>query len=335
MPTYKKSRYKPLSAQDLANLYLQLARLEESGIPIMKALTLLTQDGGEMGKRVAVALEHLKRGKSLAEAGTRAGLFVGLDTALVKVAEAGGTNAVVFRQLAKFYEDKARRVRQIKSQLFLPLTILLLAVFIQPVPALLLGKMTAISYLGATVGLIFQMAILIFVLLRLPQWIRHGFLRSFRHSWERAEINLPYLGKWYVRRSLRDFMRSLGLMLQAGLPILEALPKAYEVVENLIIRQRLQKITSHLRDGDSFANAFSQVEGVNNIASQLVLTGEYAGSLAEIMLHYVKLESEDIARHDEMLAIWIPRIIYAGIIAWMAYGILNAWAPTAMVNGEW
>jgi len=46
-----------------------------------------------------------------------------------------------------------------------------------------------------------------------------------------------------------------------------------------------------------------------------------------MMLHYVKLESEEIARHNEMLAEWIPRIVYAGIAAWIAYGILSAGAP--------
>ncbi len=334
MTNIKKSQRKPLPAQDLANLYLQLARLEDSGIPIQRAMTLLVQSSGDTGKRAKVALNFLKRGKTLSEAGTRAGLFIGLDAALVKVAEAGGTNAEVFRQLAQFYEEKARQARQIKSRLFLPVTVLLLAIFIQPVPALVLGKMTAIAYLGATVGLIIQLALLVFVLLHLPRWARHGFLRPFGRLWDKIEINTPYFGRWYVRRSLRDFVRSLGLMLQAGLPIFEALPITYNVVENTILRKRLQKISPRLQKGETLAEAFSQVEGVNPAAVQLVLVGEEAGDLAHMMLHYTKLESENIAMHNKMLAEWIPRIVYALIVAWIAYGIFSSGAFMPSVLSE-
>jgi len=138
----KKSQHKPLPAQELANIYLQLALLEDSGIPTLNAMTMLVKGGGESSRRATMALNYLKRGKPLSEAGVRAGLFVGLDVALVKVAEASGTNAEVFRQMAQFYEEKARQRRQIKSRLFLPVTVLLLAVFIQPVPALILEKIT-------------------------------------------------------------------------------------------------------------------------------------------------------------------------------------------------
>lgn len=320
----KKSKHKPLPPQDAANLYLQLARLEKSGIPIEKAMTLLIQAKDESGQRAKVALNYLKRGKSLAEAGAKAGLFVGLDAALVKVAEAGGTNAEVFRQLAQFYEEKAQQIRQIKSHLFLPITVLFLAIFIQPVSALILGKITLLGYLGATIGLILQLALLVFILLRLPRWLRYGWLQPFVGLWDKIQISTPYFGRWYVRRSLRDFMRSLGMMLQAGLPILEALPKAYEVVENTILRKRLQKISTRLRAGDIFAEAFLQVEGIDSVAHGFVSTGEHAGSLANMMLHFVKLESETLAMHNKMLAAWIPRIVYAGVVAWIAYGILSA-----------
>jgi len=302
----------PLPTQDLAQLYLQLSRLESSGIPIQQAMTMINQ--GETGKRAQVALTYLKRGKPLSEAGARAGLFVGLDATLVKVGEAGGILAEIFRQLGQFYEEKARQARKIKSRLILPVTVLVLAIFIQPFPALFLGKITIGGYLSATLGLIIKLAFIIFV---------------FLHLWGKLEMNAPYFGRWFVRRRMRDFVQSLGLMLQAGLPILEALPKA--VVENAILRQRLEIISRRLQKGDTFAQALSQVEGINPLAIQLVYTGEETGSLADMMLHYAKLESEEIARHNEMLAEWIPRIVYAGIAAWIAYGILSAGVPMSVV----
>lgn len=322
----KKSSKKPLPFQDLAILYLQLSRLEKSGIPterVMKLLIEESDEGSEIGKRARMALNYLKRGKSLSEAGKRAGLFIGLDAALIEVAEESGTYGKVFQQLAQFYEEKARQKQQIKSRLLLPLSILVLAMFIQPVPALVSGKITFINYLSATLGILLQLALFVFIVLHLSSWFQHGFLRSFRHLWDKIEINVPYFSHWLVRRNLRNFMQSLGLMLEAGLPILEALPKAFQAVENTQLRQRLQTINTRLRKGDTFAEALSQVAGVGSVARQLILTGEQAGSLADILLHYVKLETEAIALHDEMLVAWLPRIIYGGVIAMIAYSLLS------------
>ena len=322
----KKLPRKSLPFQDLANLYLQLSRLENSGISTERAMILLIDESdknSEISKRARIALNYLKRGKSLSEAGKRAGLFMGLDVALINVAEESGTNEKVFQQLAQFYEAKARQKRQIKSRLFLPMLILVLGVFIQAVPALILGKITFISYLSATLGILLQLALFVFILLHLSSWFRHGFLRSFRHLWDKIEINAPYFGHWFVRRNLRNFLQSLGLMLEAGLPILEALPKAFQVVENTHLCQRLQTISIRLHKGDTFAEALSQVAEFSTVAHQLISTGEHAGSLDNMLRHYVKLESEAIALHDEMLAAWLPRIIYGSVIAMMAYSILS------------
>ena len=326
--TRKKSPNSPLPAVELANCYFQLYRLEVAGLPRTEAMSLLVKAGGETGKRARIALNLLKRGKPLSEAGKRAGLFVGLDAALVQVAEEGGTYAAVFEQLAQYHDEKARQIRQIKSRLLLPLTVLVLALFIHPVPALFGGQITFLEYLGATLGVIVQLALLVFVLIKLPHWLRHGFLKplGMKYFLDQMQIKVPYFGHWYVRRSLRDFLRALGLMLQAGLPILEALPKALEVLVNVSLRQRFQTIISALQRGDSFAEALSDVEGVNSMAVQLLSTGESAGSLAEMMLHYVKIESEEITRHHEKLAAWIPRGIYALIAAGMIYSIFSAGA---------
>jgi len=329
-----KSQHKPLSVQELSAFYVQLVRLEKSGIPLQEALAMLFQNKGEIGKRAKIAFNSVKRGKPFSEAGIRAGLFIGLDAALVQVADAGGTHTEVFQQLAQFYEEKAKQIRQLKAKLWLPSIVLLLALFIQPIPTLILGQITFWGYLEATIGLILQLALVIFILWHLPKWLRHSFFKflGINRLVDKWQIKFPYLGAWTIRQQVRNFLRALGLMLQAGLPIMEALPKAYEVVENLVLRQYLHQIIRYLQKGQTFTEALSQIEGLDPIAIQLMSTGEQTGSLAEMMLHYVKLESEEIARHNERLTVWIPRIVYAFIAAWIIYGILNIGSMTVIPN---
>jgi len=315
---------KPLPAAKLAYLYTQLARLEKSGIPTEEAVTMLLTAGGEIAKRAQQTLSYLKRGKPLSEAGMRAGLFIGLDATLVKVAEAGGTYFEVFQQLADDYEAQAYHQQQIKSHLYLPALVFLVAVFIQPLPALVLGKISIISYLWSSLGFLLQVGLLIFIAWRLPQWVKHGFLKYFEGWWDKLSLKMPYFGRWHQRRQLRNFLRALGLMLQAGLPILEALPKAYETVENRVLRQKLQAISRHLRANHTISEAFSKVEALEPFANQLINIGDHSGRIAEMMLHYVRLESENIRLHDDNQAAWTPRLIYLAIMIWVAYGILSA-----------
>jgi type II secretory pathway component PulF len=322
----KKSFPKPLPASELAQLYLQLERLQLAGIPLQEAITTLTSGKGQISQRAKVTLTYLRRGKSLAEAGQQAGLFIGLDATLIQIAETGGIYTEVFHQLAQSYEEQARYQQQIKSRLRLPLIILLLAIVIQPLPNLISGQLTLGGYFSVTVGFIIQLVLLSWIIWHLPRWLRHRVVKPIGLGilWDKLQLGIPYWSQWYIRRTLRNFMRSLGLMLQAGLPILEALPKAYEIVDNFIIRQHLQQIIIRLQQGQTFAEAILAVKEIDPIAIQLVTTGEHSGSLAEMMLHYAKLESEAIAIHNEMLAAWLPRLAYTLVVLWIIYGLFTS-----------
>lgn len=322
----KKSSPKPLPASELAQLYLQLERLQLAGIPLQEAIITLTSGKSQLNQRAKVTLTYLRRGNSLAEAGQRSGLFVGLDATLIQIAETGGIYTEVFHQLAQSYEEQARYQRQIQSRLKLPLLILLLAIIIQPLPNLISGQLTLGGYLGVTVGFIIQLGLFIGIIWHLPHWLRHYVVKPLGLGIlaDKLQLAIPYWGRWYIRRTLRNFMRSLGLMLQAGLPILEALPKAYEIVDNFVIRQHLQQIIIQLQQGQTVAEAIVAVKEIDSVAIQLVTTGEHSGSLAEMMLHYVKLESEAIAIHNDMLAAWLPRLAYALVVVWIVYGLFTS-----------
>ena len=209
----------------------------------------------------------------------------------------------------------------------MPLIILLLAIVIQPLPNLVSGQLTWGWYFSATVGFILQLGLFSWVIWHLPRWLRHYVFKpiGLEILVDKLQLSIPYWSQWYIRRTLRNFMRSLGLMLQAGLPILEALPKAYEIVDNFIIRQHLQQIIIQLQRGQTFAEAILAVKEINPVIIQLVTTGEHSGSLAEMMLHYAKLESEAIAIHNDMLvAAWLPRLAYTLVVLWIVYGLFTS-----------
>ena len=302
----------PISTESLADLYFQLSRLEQAGFPAQQAFGLLEKTDPETERLIDRMQRQLKSGRSIAESGYRTGLFSGSDRAVIHAGEISGNLAVIYRQLADYYGDRVRRARKIKAQLVLPSVVLALALFIQPLPALILNQIGGMDYLAATVGRLFTIALLLFIVVKLPGWLTDGWLRRLGLSTlvYQLQFRLPVIAPWLISRQINGFFRSLGLMLNAGIAVSEALPKALETFSNPLLRAQFDPVISATANGSSLTEALSEVGEVDRQTIQLLLAGEKSGKLAETVLQVTKLEAEKIDRQNDSLAEWLPRIFY-------------------------
>ncbi|MCX4028644.1 type II secretion system F family protein [Endozoicomonas sp. SM1973] len=325
------TKHSLLSHQQRAHLFMQLSRLEQSGLSMEHTLNLLSDGDDQVAKRASFALKDIKRGQPLSTAGKRAGLLTERDAYLITVAEAGGVHTAIFRQLAEIYQTSASQLKQIKSRLVFPIVILICAVFIRQFPALFQGNITLFTYIAGNLFLLGQLGAIAYIGWRLPYWIRYGFLGALKGSWDKLTIHFPYFGNWYVRIQTRDFIQALGLLLQAGLPIMEAIPKAYRFIENQLLREQFEEIEQSLQAGNNFTQAFSSLENTASTIVQLISTGEHAGDLSGMMLRCANMETEQINLYTSMVTEWVPRLVYVLIAVWIAYGIIKGGAPMTTV----
>ena len=128
-------RYTPLSAEKSCALFRQLAQLEKSGFHADKAFALIADTDKALKLRLHAIQTHIKAGKPIAEAGFKAGLFNAVQQALIHAAESGGTLATVYTRLADHYATRAQRLRKIKTQCLFPALLLIISLFLQPLPA--------------------------------------------------------------------------------------------------------------------------------------------------------------------------------------------------------
>jgi general secretion pathway protein F len=123
---------------------------------------------------------------------------------------------------------------------------------------------------------------------------------------------------------LRDFFESLGLMLEAGVSMLEALRPALDTLVDGDIRRELSRITPRVAMG---ASLIDSLQGIGYVSDdrliQFVRTGEASGKLPEMLLRHTRMETESINGFLEQLAMWIPRLVYGAVLMWMAYGLLT------------
>lgn len=319
MPTPRSALLDPAAR---AQLFAHLAAMEKAGVPVERALLSL-----QVPKKASAALAGLQAqiaaGSDIASAGLRSGLFSQLDGSLLRAAQASGCLAAVYQRLAQRYTQQARLAATVKSRLLLPAAVLLLALFIQPLPALVGGQLSIGGYLWGVLAPLLVLSALYGMgrTLYLRRTYAAGARASRSDDWL---VRLPVFGPALLRRNLRDFFDSLGLMLEAGMPMLDALPSACAVIRSAPLRKRFSGVQLAIQRGQSLAQALAALDFPGHgLALGLIRTGEASGTLPASLLNYAKVETQRLDSLTEQLATWLPRLLYVGVTLWVAYGLLT------------
>jgi general secretion pathway protein F len=311
----------PLTVEQLAKLFTQLKRLESSGLPVVQAFAILIQSEVALRKPLTIMQQQLNAGRTVSEAGIKAGIFNDTHKTLIHAAEVSGRLANVYEQLANYHTKLSRRLKKIKSRLYFPALVLTFSLFIQPLPGLISSEISGFSYLQLSVGRLFIIALGLFLLARMP-----GILKSFgvETAWHRLQLRIPVVAAWVIKRQINEFFFILAIMLESGLAFADALPKAVAVIKNNCLREKFIPALAMLTTGDSVADTLAKVPIINTTMLQIVRSSEQSGKLASGIHHFTQLEAETIGLQDDSLAEWLPRIGYCIIAIWMGYSIFGS-----------
>jgi general secretion pathway protein F len=290
--------------------------MENAGLPFDRAFAMLGLPK-PLQVRVETMRTLLARGVEFALAGEQSGLFTQLDSRLIRAATSAGSPEKMYRRLASYYTNRAAQLAMMKSRLMLPAAIFLLALFVGPIPALINGSLSMAGYVWQLLRPIILIAALVYMVRALLRIGSRSSGRSFLQS-------VPLYGPIFVRQNLRDFFESLGLMLEAGVSMLDALSPALDTVVDGDIRRELNKLRPRIAKGSSLTDALPGIGYVtDDRLLQFVRTGEASGKLPEMLLRHTGIETESINSFLEQLAMWLPRVVYGAVLIWMAYGLLT------------
>jgi general secretion pathway protein F len=310
-----------------ADLFGQLAAMEEAGLPFDKVLDIVHLPRNEAA-RLKATRKWIRLGVGIAEAGRRSGLFTPLEASLVRTATVSGSPARTYRLMADQCARRAARIKAIRSRMILPAILVAVWIILGPVPDLVTGNLTLSSYLVKHLLPWIGVGLIGYLLLDFSHRRQSSTSRS---PWEtRLHGVLPFVplfGPMEVRRNLRDFFDSLGLLLEAGVPILEALPIALDTVRNQAVKSQLGQIRPRIEAGASFWRAIAGLPLFGRTqAYELIRTGEASGALPRTLLRYSAAESAAIDRFDDLVAEWIPRIAYTSTAVLVGYGLIHGGA---------
>lgn len=309
-----------LSAGQLAALFTQLQQLESAGLPAFQAFEFLAKSEPRLKAPLVLMQRQLKSGRPISEAGFMAGIFDDTQKALIRAAEAGGRLAGVYGQLAGYYSGLSGRINKVKSRLWLPALMLAVALFVQPLPALVGSQISLGGYLQLSVGRLVLVSTVVFLLARLP-----GILRGLGAgaAWDRALLGMPVVAKRIVDRQMNGFFFVLAMSLESGLDFAQALHQAVATIRNDSLRERFAPAFAMLGSGASVADTLAEVSVIDATMIRIVHSSEQSGRLASGILQFTRQDAENLSLQDDALAAWLPRVIYSLVAIWMAYSILH------------
>ncbi|MDG4555109.1 MAG: type II secretion system F family protein [Candidatus Competibacter sp.] len=318
-----------LTAHQRSHLFSQLATMEHAGITPAQAFVMIGRDlPADARQALRQTAADLAKGADLAKAGQSSAVLLPWEVRLVRAAATGGRLESLFNRLSEHYASRAQLLDRLKSRLVFPFLILTLATFVAPFPALFQGAIGLGGYLLRAMG----PPLLLYGGLRLLAFAyRQQLARETGVTWARLLLAMPVLGGLLARQQRRDGLFSLLLLLESGVPILDALPLAGKSVADPLLRARFAGAAAALADERSGIADTLQRYGVVDDASATALfaSGEAAGRLDEVIRHQLRQWDAQLELRWDTLAEWVPRLFYAAVAGFMIVGIMSGFSGMA------
>jgi len=254
-----------ISPRLLSQFTRQLSTLIDAGLPILRSLRILEQQQKPGPMRLAIRLvaEDVEAGVTLSDAMARhPKAFNALYTNMIRAGEVGGVLDVILLRLADFLEKNQALKRKVIGAMIYPIAVVSFAVLIvMGIMMWVIPSFTDIfKEMGRELPVMTQQLInisnwirldygwLVIILSPLTVWLIIRFVKmspAGRYAVDRVRVSVPIFGKIVRKTGVERFSRTLGTLLSAGVPILDALNITRETAGNEVFARALGKV----RDG--------------------------------------------------------------------------------------
>ncbi len=319
--------FEKISQADVLIFTQQLGGLLEAGIPVDRALMILSQISEKKAVRdlVSTVLQDIQGGQALSQALSKHEVFTNLYVNMIRVGEVGGVLESIVNKLAGFLETSIAFKEEVRTALIYPffltlvggMAVAVMMIYVVPKFASIfldLGQsLPASTQLLMSISSIFSrfwwIGIIIGVLL-------FGLLRAYAKTEEGRvlldsyKLKIPVLKELHTRISVARFCRTLGTMLSSGVPILQAIRISRDVIGNEVMSRSLASVEDGVSRGKGLAGPFRENGVFPPLVSHMVAVGEETGRLEETLLHVAnRYEMESRRTLKRLLGMLEPAII--------------------------
>ncbi len=329
---------------EIASFTRQMSTLIKSGIPLAEALGALVDQVTNVRFKTPLSevRTNVNEGMSLADAlAKHPKLFDELFVSMVRAGEVAGNLDEVLTRLADFLESSQKLKSKIQGAMIYPIVMLVVGVVIMGVLMVkVIPEITSMftqqgktlpwntrlliwfsTFLGKNIlWLILAtiVAIVIFI-----QWKGS---KDGKPAWHRFVLGLPVLGQLVRTINVGRFARTLGTMLQAGVPMLRSLDTAKQIMGNVILQRAVEDAKKAVTEGESLAQTLKKSGQFPATMIHMVAVGEKAGQLEQMLERVATTyEAEVDTKLSRFTALLEPLMLVfmGGAVAFIVFSILQ------------
>jgi len=329
------ARLRGVRLGDLVVFSQQLAAMISAGIPILECLHELIEetDNPALCRALVKVAQDIQTGSTFSQALARhPRIFSELFVALVHAGEVGGVLEMALHNIADNLDKEMELREKVKSAFVYPIAVLLVAcgvvtfmlLFVIPV------FQRVYSQFHAQLPLPTRTLIAVSMFVSHYWWIALlgllGLALGFRAAvgtergkmvWDRAKLRLPLVGRLIRKIVVTRFVRTLGALIGAGVPLLAALETAARVADNAEFTVAVKKISEEVSRGALLSAPLRASHRFPNLVPRLVQSGEESGDLEGMLgkvAHFFDRDIEHSVRRLTALMEPVLTIFLGGIV---------------------
>jgi general secretion pathway protein F len=285
---------------DVLTFTTEISALLSAGLPLDRSLNILADisESKEMKSVIQSILKSIREGSAFSDALQRhPKIFSKLYVSMIRAGEVGGVLDVVLDKLGEFLETSKELKDHVISAMVYPVilvvtggaSIIVLLTFVLPRFTVIFAELGSALPLPTQILLSFSNALKSYWWLVLLALVAGWFLfRSYvksssgRYRWDAFKLKMA--GDVVRKLETARFCRTLGTLIKSGVPLLQALNNAKEVLTNQVIASAIDSVSKGTKEGKGIAVPLSETRVFPPLALSMIKVGEETGQLDTMLL---------------------------------------------------
>jgi len=344
-----------VKTKDLVTFTRLFATMIDAGLPLVQCLEILGSQQSSPG--FAVVLKDVRnaveQGATFSEALKRhPKVFDDLFTNLVHAGEVGGILDSIMSRLSVYLEKRQKLIRQVRGALVYPSVVVVIAGLVMAV--LLTFVIPAFEKMFADFGggkdalpklTQIMMAIsrnfvsyfpfivvgIIILVVGFGYFYRTTGGKAFVH---RGTLNIPIIGPVMRKIAVARFTRTLGTLLQSGVPILDALEICAVTSGNVVIEAAVMHVRQSISEGKNMAEPLTETKVFPDMVVQMIAVGEQTGALDQMLNKIADFYEEETDVAVAALTSALEPIMMVGVGGMVGVVLISMYLPIFSLAGN-
>jgi type IV pilus assembly protein PilC len=316
-----------------------------AGLPLMECLSSLAQENESqnLSDTLQDIHEQIEQGSNVGDAfGKHPKVFSAFFVNLLRAGETAGKFDFVLVQLAAFTEKQYELKRKIRQALAYPIVVVVMiflvvtAIMIVVVPVFSeVYTKLGVPLPGPTITLIMisnnaipiSLSIIALTVGMSVLYKKIGFLPAVKAWLDRQKLSMVMIGPVYHKVLLLKFIRTLSIMIAAGIPVSEAIAIANDVADNTVVSEAVTMVQHNIKRGGTITEAVKMHGFFPKTIVHAFATGEESGKLAQILGKFAVAVEHDVDDEIKKLVLVIEPMLMVVMSMVVGFILLAIYLP--------